>query len=101
MMAHDSAAAALPVAHHVIHALDQNSLVPASDRVFGPFRLAIPLPQSVADQIHAAALAVTPGVLDVIHEVAAAGLRAGAGPAQLGDGAPDGGLIACQNLPSI
>ena len=77
----------LPVAHHVIHALDQNSLVPASDRVFGPFRLAIPLPQSVADQIQAAALAVTSGVLDVIHEVAAAGLRAAAGPAQLGDGA--------------
>ena len=49
----------LDVAAHVIGALDQDPLMPAQDRVFGPFRLALPLPQSVADNLENAAQNVT------------------------------------------
>jgi hypothetical protein len=49
----------LDVAAHAIGALDQDPLLPAPDRVFGPFRLALPLPQSVADNLENAAQNVT------------------------------------------
>jgi len=70
----------LAVAEHVIAALDQkNSLLP-QDRVFGPFRLAIPLPLSVSNQIRSAAGRVTGGVLDAIRSTTGPGLQAAAGP---------------------
>jgi hypothetical protein len=39
----------------VIDTLDQNPDLPAADRVFGPFRLAVPLPSSVGQDIQTAA----------------------------------------------
>jgi len=57
----------LNVAQHAIGALDQDPLMPAQERVFGPFRLAIPLPQSVASSIQTAADQVDLGLEDAIR----------------------------------
>ncbi len=45
----------ISVATHAIGALDQDPALPAQERVFGPFRLAIPLPPSVAANLDYAA----------------------------------------------
>ncbi|MBP9108358.1 MAG: hypothetical protein KBF83_02265 [Pyrinomonadaceae bacterium] len=55
------------VALHVIGALDQSDSISAADRVFGPFRLPAPLPQTAIDDIQIAANAVTPGVAESIE----------------------------------
>ncbi len=55
------------VALHAIGALDQSDSISAADRVFGPFRLPAPIPQTVIDDIQIAANAVTPGVDESIE----------------------------------
>ncbi|MBK8467295.1 MAG: hypothetical protein IPL32_15870 [Chloracidobacterium sp.] len=54
------------VALHTIRALDQDPALPASERVFGSFRLPAPIPQSVVDNIQTAAENVTPGIAESI-----------------------------------
>ena len=61
-----------PVGTHTIGALDQDPAMPAAERVFGSFRLPIPLPPSVASDLDSAAANVSflPGAIGFAVDLA-------------------------------